>query len=282
MKLAMTILLAAQLCCNACEQRDTLLAVFWNLENFYDYHSESKPAIWTAGRFRSKCNAVAKTLLKIAERYGRYPDIAAFSEMENPFVTRSLLATTLLSKLGYSYVHYDSHDHRNMDCSLIYREAELKLKSSEPKHIYSEEGEILPTRDILLVQFDKLSVLVNHHPSQIGNKSEGRIRARERMTEIVDSLLSGGNQRVLALGDFNESLWPWKGQGTIKYNGLWEKIDGCFHYGEIELHEYVYEDDMLLTKDKTYGGVKPRRCFTGPSYSGGISDHLPIVLLISF
>lgn len=282
MKLTMTLLLAAQLCCNPAEQADTLLAVFWNLENFYDYRSPSKPAVWTSRRFYAKCDAVAKTLIKIADEYGRFPDIAAFCELENPFVSNSLLSTTLLSKLSYRIVHFESPDHRNMDSALIYRETVLDMEKASPKHIYTTKGEILPTRDILLAEFSNIAVMVNHHPSQIGGKREPRLLARKRMEEIADSLVLSGTKRILAIGDFNEVLWPQKGPGTIKYNGKWEKIDGCFVYGDIKIEESVFDDGMLLEKDKTFGGLKPRRCFTGPTYSGGISDHLPIVVVLSF
>ena len=36
--------------------------------------------------------------------------------------------------------------------------------------------------------------------------------------------------------------------------------------------------DILTTADKSYGGVKPLRTFSGPRYLGGVSDHYPIVI----
>ena len=277
----MTRLLALLLAAVPAAGQDSLLAVFWNLENFFDYRSEAAPQFWTRGRFYAKCDAVAKTLMLIADRYGRLPDIAAFAEIENSFVMHSLVSSTLLRKLGYSAVHFESPDHRGIDCGLIYRKSVLELLDSYPKHVYDSSGAVMATRDIVVAEFGGITVLVNHHPSRIGGKSDRREAAMGRMLGIADSLRSAGRRRVLAVGDFNDELWPSEGSGTLKYNGRWEKIDGHFSFGALEVDEKVFVSPLLLVPDKAFGGMKPRRCFTGPRYEGGISDHLPIVLEVS-
>lgn len=282
MKLAVIKLLALLLPAVAASGRDSLLVVFWNVENFFDYRSDAAPQFWTAGRFYSKCDAVAKTLMRISERYGRHPDIVGFAEIENAYVLRNLVSSTLLRKLGYRTVHYESPDHRGIDCGLIYRSGRLKLRASAPKHVYDSSGALMATRDILLAEFDSLAVLVNHHPSKIGGKSDRREAAMRRMLGTADSLRSAGCPRVLAVGDFNDELWPQEGPGTLKYNGGWEKIDGYFSFGSLEVREEVFADPLLMTEDKAFGGMKPRRCFVGPRYEGGVSDHLPIVLTVFF
>ena len=277
----MARLLALLLAAVPAAGQDSLLAVFWNLENFFDYRSEAAPQFWTRGRFYAKCDAVAKTLMLIADRYGRLPDIAAFAEIENSFVMHSLVSSTLLRKLGYSVVHFESPDHRGIDCGLIYRKSVLELLDSYPKHVYDSSGAVMATRDIVVAEFDGITVLVNHHPSRIGGKSDRREAAMGRMLGIADSLRSAARRRVLAVGDFNDELWPSEGSGTLKYNGRWEKIDGHFSFGALEVDEEVFVSPLLLVPDKAFGGMKPRRCFTGPRYEGGISDHLPIVLEVS-
>ena len=277
----MTRLLALLLAAVPAAGQDSLLAVFWNLENFFDYRSEAAPQFWTRGRFYAKCDAVAKTLMLIADRYGRLPDIAAFAEIENSFVLHSLVSSTLLRKLGYSAVHFESPDHRGIDCGLIYRKSVLELLDSYPKHVYDSSGAVMATRDIVVAEFGGITVLVNHHPSRIGGKSDRREAAMGSMLGIADSLRSAGRRRVLAVGDFNDELWPSEGSGTLKYNGRWEKIDGHFSFGALEVDEKVFVSPLLLVPDKAFGGMKPRRCFTGPRYEGGISDHLPIVLEVS-
>ena len=176
--------------------RDSLLVVFWNVENFFDYHSPEKPQYWTAGRFYAKCDAVAKTLLRIADRYGRLPDAVGFAEVENGYVLRQLNATTALRKLDYRIVHYESPDHRGIDCALLCRRSTLPLRASAPKHVPDSAGGVMATRDILLAEFDSLAILVNHHPSQIGGKDERREAARARLQALTDSLHAAGTVRT--------------------------------------------------------------------------------------
>ena len=265
----------------AYSQQDSLLVVFWNVENFFDYHSEGKPQYWTKGRFQAKCDAIAKTLLRIADRYGRLPDAVGFAEVENAFVLRRLVRETALRKLDYRIVHYDSPDHRGIDCALLCRESTLPLRASAPKHLLDSAGGVIATRDILLAEFDRLAILVNHHPSQLGGKAERRELAQARLRALTDSLHTAGQPRTLAVGDFNQDLWG-RGGGTIKYNGQWEKIDGGFAEGFLRVREEVFADPLLLEEDKAFGGTKPRRTFVGPRYTGGVSDHLPVVFIVYY
>lgn len=264
------------------QKQDSLLIVFWNVENFFDYRSENKPQYWTKRRFYTKCDAVAKTLLRIADRYGRLPDAVGFAEVENAFVLQQLVSATALRKLDYQIVHYDSPDHRGIDCALLCRRSTLPLRGSAPKHLTDSAGAVLDTRDILLAEFDSLAILVNHHPSQLGGKTQRRERARTRMRELTDSLRAAGQPRVLSMGDFNQDLWPGAPGGTLKYNGRWEKIDGHFAEGFRTVREDIFADPLLLEPDASFGGQKPRRTFVGPRYRGGISDHLPVVIVVYF
>ncbi|MBR4524889.1 MAG: endonuclease/exonuclease/phosphatase family protein [Bacteroidales bacterium] len=261
-------------------QQDSLVVVFWNVENFFDYRSENKPQYWTKRRFQAKCDAVAKTLLRVADRYGRLPDAVGFAEVENAFVLRRLLSETALRKLDYRIVHYDSPDHRGIDCALLCRRSTLPLRGSAPKHVPDSAGGVMATRDILLAEFDSLAILVNHHPSQLGGKADRRELALARLGALTDSLHAAGQRRTLAMGDFNQDLWG--GRGTLKYNGKWEKIDGGFAEGFARVREEVFDDPVLLEADKAFGGEKPRRTFVGPRYTGGVSDHLPVVFVVYF
>lgn len=274
--------------------RDSLLVVDWNLENFFDCKDsggadrEWTPQggrHWTKSRFNAKCEAVAKVLLRVCDRFGRLPDIVTVQEIENRQVLKSLLQSTALQKLDYAIVHYDSPDKRGIDCGLLYRKSRLKLTGSAPKHITDSTGATINTRDILSARFEfdslTFAVLVNHHPSKLGGKDEKRRAAFSRMEFLCDSLQADGCLRVLCVGDFNDDLWHEGGKGTIKYNGEWEKIDGCFARGFRNCVETVFDDPMLSEPDRRWGGTKPRRTYVGPRYQGGVSDHYPIVLELS-
>ena len=325
--------------------------VFWNLENFFDYKSDGVSASemeysasgerrWSKKRFYDKCNGVAKTLLLCGEADGEGggpPDIAGFAEVENAFVVRQLVNSTLLAKLDYGIVHYDSPDRRGIDCALIYRKSRVSLVDSTPCHLLDSSGSVVPTRDLLLARFDcggdTIAVIVNHHPSKLGGGKDGRRKlAMKRMNAICDSLESRGTHRILCIGDFNDDVWS-EGKagaeergggagsvavdgsdkgggnggrrgslgggdrpsgrcassgeagrtggtgGTIKFNGVWEKIDGHFARG-LEVRETVLHAPHLLTRDKAFGGLKPLRTYSGPRYLGGLSDHLPVIFEI--
>ena len=100
----------------AAGERDSLLTVFWNLENFFDWKDDgggdsdrefsSRGArFWTKSRFYAKCNAVSKSILWVADSYGKLPDVIGFCEVENKGVLSRLLSSTLLRKSDYYIVH---------------------------------------------------------------------------------------------------------------------------------------------------------------------------------
>ena len=65
-------------------------------------------------------------------------------------------------------------------------------------------------------------------------------------------------------------------------SGAWEKIDGYFSRGAIEVKETVFNDPCLTEPDRSFGGTKPRRAFIGPRWNGGVSDHYPIILEVHY
>ena len=258
---------------------DSLLVVSWNVENFLDYRIDTTGR-YTRKRFYTKCNAIAKTILLIADKKGRLPDAVALMEVGDRYVLDRLIQDTPLRKLDYDIVHYESPDRRGIDCALLYRRSTLHLNHSERKPLLDSSRAVMRTRDILLAEFDSLAILVNHHPSKVGADS-GRRRAvaMKRMTDVMDSLTTPA---ILSVGDFNDDVWHDGAPGTIKYNGAWEKIDGYFSRGAIEVKETVFNDPCLTEPDRSFGGTKPRRAFIGPRWNGGVSDHYPIVLEICY
>ena len=223
--------------------RDSLSAVFWNLENFFDWRNDSTSVSdaefssrgarhWTRKRFEAKCNAIAKTMLWTASETGRLPDVVGFAEVENSFVLKRLLRGTLLRKLDYKFVHFDSPDRRGIDVALLYRESVLELIDAKPCHLYDtvkaassgvDSCRIMPTRDILLCRFrlkdhpggngedaagGEFAVFVNHHPSKYGGAAVSDARRRAavgRLRFLADSLSAAGTGRILAFGDFNDT-----------------------------------------------------------------------------
>ena len=287
--------------------------LFWNLENFFDYHNDSLSTAdaefssfgerrWTKKRFLTKCRTMAKALFWIGEQLGDMPDVLAFAEVENRYVLWKLLDETPLRKLDYRIVHYDSPDPRGIDVALLYRSERWDTLSSQPCHV----GQ---TRDILQVTIikkgvgDTLSILVNHHPSKYGGATASQIRrqaAVDRLRAVADSLQQRGERHIVALGDFNDTpdnplyatLPPVlhsladslhrAGRGTIRFNGVWELIDLAFVSESLRKRARMdlLTIPFLMVRDGSHPGDKPLRTYEGPRYKGGVSDHLPFMVTI--
>ena len=298
---------------------DSLLVVFWNVENFFDYTDQrtgESDAEWSSGgnrkwtrkRFHAKCDNVAKSLLWIGDRYGKMPDVIGLAEVENKLVLWKLLNETMLRKCGYRIVHHDSGDRRGIDVALLYRESSF-TKVTHSSVVPYQDGSRMTTRDILQVCLEdrmgqRINMIVNHHPSKFGgaDASEGRRSAvMKTLRSICDSLATADiGVPIVAMGDFNDtpdgsqfrcldgillnkadSLFD-AGRGTIRYKGKWDLID-MFMVSESISEQSVMdiiEIPFLMTYEKKYPGLKPLRTYSGPRYIGGVSDHCPIVLTI--
>ena len=301
-------------------REDSLFLMFWNLENFFDWRRDTVLASsseaeftslgkrhWTKRKFVRKCQAIAKALLWTADEQGSLPDVFGVAEVESEKVLELLLKETALRRQGYGIVHYESPDPRGIDVALLYRKRRLKLLDSKPLRISNDSLPPLLTRDILLVSFrreggDSIAFLVNHHPSKYGSSSDWRREAAMvRLETITDSLLASGQKNIVAMGDFNDTPGSTaeyskkmvnlaaplaaRGQGTIKYSGRWEMIDMFFispflAKSNPAARMKVEKIPFLMVKDNTHSGEKPLRTFTGPRYTGGVSDHCPITLVI--
>lgn len=265
--------------------------MFWNVENLF----ESRP------HFRDKCNGIAKTIMLAGDEFGEVPDIIGLAEVENRDAVQKLVSRTALRKLDYGIVHYDSPDHRGIDCALLYRRSRFRVLHTKPCHLTDSSGRLLLTRDILLVvvepglaegiRHSPIAILVNHHPSKVGKGSDGRRElAMARLQALRDSLMAEGINRIVAVGDFNDEVIPAegvvpaypKGAGTIKFQGKWEKIDGCPVLEGLQAREHIFAPPHLSTRDTRFSGQKPLRTFSGPRYLGGLSDHYPILLQIQY
>jgi endonuclease/exonuclease/phosphatase family metal-dependent hydrolase len=299
--------------------QDSLVVMFWNVENFFDHvdqgtgesdkeFSSFGARHWTKRKFQTKCDDIAKSVLWIRDEYGRMPDVIGLSEVENRWVLWKLLTNTLLRKYDYRIVHFDSGDRRGIDVALLYRESVFR-KVSHSLTVPMVGGKRMSTRDMLQVCLEdlmgqKINMIVCHHPSKYGGAEESSSRRNAAMGALrglCDSLeISDPDVPIVAMGDFNdtpdgvqfrlldgvlvnkaEGLFE-AGQGTIRYQGVWELID-MFIVSEslVDISEMkIVQMPFLMTYEKKYPGMKPLRTYSGPRYVGGVSDHCPIVLCI--
>ena len=293
------------------QEQDSLLVMFWNVENFFDWtdqgtgesdkeYSSYGERHWTRKRFYRKCDMICKSVMWIADRYGRIPDVIGLAEVENRGVLTKLLSSTLLRKYDYGIIHHDSGDRRGIDVALLYRKSVMRPLSTS--FITPED---IQTRDILHVNMlcssgKHMDFIVNHHPSKYGGEKASehkRTKVMDCLEALCDSLCRIGRDNIVAMGDFNDTPdgsqfdilgksfenmglpFHERGDGTIRYKGKWELIDNFLVSTDVGAsHMLVVRIPFLMTYDNRYPGEKPLRTYTGPRYVGGISDHCPILV----
>ena len=79
-----------------------------------------------------------------------------------------------------------------------------------------------------------------------------------------------------------------KNTGTYKYQRQWNVLDqiiisGNLISGNRSMQVFpntarIFYRDFMLTKDKSYGGKRPKKTYHGKKHEGGYSDHLPVLV----
>lgn len=276
------------------------------------------PRRWTSHRYWKKLTDVAKVIATVAADGGGMVDLVGLCEVENDSVMAMLTRRSALRELGYEYIMTESEDERGIDVALLYQPMRFRLLEYEGVRVASREHGLRATRDLLYVKglvftetgLDTLHVIVAHLPSQAGGVEGDRNRAlaAQRLWELVDSIAGSGaatesqhtgqrdenrGRRILVMGDFNAGAKDKVFRntclritddrvdaGTYCFRGYWQWIDHVLVSDGIETlgAAKVVRMPWLLEENKTYGGRMPRRTFRGPTYHGGVSDHLPIVV----
>jgi hypothetical protein len=259
---------------------------------------------WTWSRYRDKLTAIAKVI--IASGRGEPPELVGLCEVENAMVLEDLVSHPILSPYRYNYLHRESADHRGMDVACLIRKGRIGACQWEYKAFAQP---VSGTRDVLHIavpwQGDTLDLFLVHLISKYGGAGATAALRREQSSQLVrlmDSVYSVSKEGwILAAGDFNERyqaysmeplrkarfggdslslLLPLNAYGSYKYLGRWSPIDQVLVLQSIPaaIRVSTLQLGPLLTEDTKYGGEKPRRCYEGYAYRGGISDHLPLLI----
>lgn len=293
----------------------TMRIVEWNVENAFDtQHDEGHndreflpngSHHWTNSRYRKKIDEVGRTIISLASQQTDIPAIIGLCEVENDSVLVQLTERSALRSAGYRYIMTDSPDRRGINVAMLYHPTFFRPIRHHSIRVPSAQHGLSPTRDILYVEGrtttgDTLHVFVCHLPSKTGGmKNTGKLRnlAAQTLRGGVDSLLAINSQaRIIVMGDFNatprepvfkklipplrETLPTSRRElnrpiGTYKFQGLWSYLDHILVSPNILTLGQAHEARLphLLNEEGA-----PFRAFRGPSYIGGISDHLPLVL----
>ena len=206
-------------------RHDLQTVAFYNLENLFDIHDNSRTndndflptsvKKWTPKRYDTKLRKLSFGISNIGKKEtGKHPAIIGVAEVESAKAIKDLISQKHLENCNYNYVHYDSLDERGIDVALIYDTTAFEVTHSEVFRIFlvNEEGMPDYTRDILLVSGfldgDIIHVIVNHWSSRREGEKETepkRMAASNKVDEIIANLrLEHGTIKIIVLGDFND------------------------------------------------------------------------------
>jgi len=272
---------------------------------------------WTASRYYKKLNAIARAITAAGE--WELPALIGLCEVENEEVLKDLIFGTILSAGNYGIVHRESPDPRGIDVALLYRRDRFRVADSRAWLPDTPDSIPVSTRNLLYVKVtegaDTFHLVLCHLPSRRGGVLAAE-DLRNWMIRLagsrVDSIMSasGGSAAVIVMGDFNatpeddlmtiltgngnlvnlSAALSREGKGSYKYQGKWEMIDqvlvspfiadsaGVWHTAPGSFR--VVDAPFLLTQDETYPGVKPFPAYGGYRWSGGYSDHLPVIIRV--
>ncbi|MCL2097579.1 MAG: endonuclease [Bacteroidales bacterium] len=206
--------------------------------------------------------------------------------------------------------------YRNDRFKLLHRhfyKLRLPSGSSRTREILYAKG-VLDSRDTLHVLVNHWPSKLGNAQQSLAK----RMTAARKAKAICDSIFGvNPSANILVMGDFNDSpeslpivkglaalppdtliinnrlynlMLPLakRGEGSYKYKSEWEMIDLFFVSGNMLLQSngikyknaYIFKADFLLEEDKKHHGKRPFRTYEGMKYLGGVSDHLPVVMIM--
>lgn len=268
---------------------------------------------WNQEKYQAKLQAIARVVADFGEESDA-PVLLGVAEVENKGVLNSLVEECGNVGAEYEYCHYDSSDERGIDVALLYRSDLFELQRSQA--ITPDVG--IPTRDILAVWGSlcgvDLFVAVVHFPSRIGGVSfteHRRVECCRLLREVVDSVrCAEPRRRVIIMGDMNDNpndksikevlgasgkrngtlLYnPFAGvrrrasRGSSVYQGEWNLYDNIIVSADfLESSELrLVEGGQIFRRGYLLDGKRhPLPTYRGVEYCAGVSDHLPVYVVL--
>ena len=273
---------------------------------------------WTNKRLILKQMRIRHLLSAIEAHpdYRKYPDVLAFAEVENRRIFDETISG--MQGLNYTSIYYDSSDPRGIDIGLAYNPKTIHPRTSRAYFVPGQRKptrKIIVAG--FSASTHPFHVILNHWPSRSFDtrwSEPNRIAAAKVVRHILDSLLVGNPKAdIIVMGDFNDepgdrsltavlgstfdasrlrakgnallyNCWSGcEGAGSYFYNNHWQQID------QILLSAGMLDNSGLYApKDAfrcfsffrllDYSGKKPWSTYEKRRYTGGYSDHLPLLL----
>ncbi len=258
------------------------------------------------------------TAVKAHPDYRKYPDIVAFAEVENRNVFEETLFR--IQSVSYKIIYYESPDPRGIDIGLGYNPKTLRPEISKAYSVPLGRATRKIIVAGFSAAGHPFHVILNHWPSRsfdTGWSEPKRLAAAKVTRHILDSLLVGKpNADIIVMGDFNDepenkslkqvvgssfdaakvkansnallyNCWNgYKGIGSYYFNKHWQHIDqilltaGMLDNRGLSATENAFRCFSFSRLLDKYG-KKPYATYEKRKYTGGYSDHLPLLLKAS-
>lgn len=319
MRRLITILLLL-LCHSAAIAQRADAVMFYNVENLFDTINNPATSDedflpladreWNSEKYHTKLARIASV---IADLHDQCPTLVGLAEVENRAIVEELARQEAIASANYAICHYESPDERGIDVALMYRPDRFRLAGSRAIRAAAEGL----TRDILCawgeMQGRPTYVIVVHLPSRIGGvrftEPERRACARQ-VREVVDSVLvASPKTQIIVMGDMNDNprnksirddlkathrpkevgelynpfaVLKRKGKGTSVYDGRWNMYDNIVVSQNTPLQPIRKHDKGAIYRHRALldNRGRPLSAYEGVEYTAGVSDHLPIWILI--
>ena len=267
---------------------------------------------WTWKRFQAKANAFAKALFWVETETGRLPDMDyKYVHYDSPdsrgidvaLLYRSSRLELLDSKPCHLFAADTVMATRDILLGVFKKDsAKVAVLVNHHPSKYGGAAESEPRRRIAV---ERLRFLAD----SLAAIGLDRIIAGGDFNDTPDNPVFGLLEPALA--PMHMDLFR-RGRGTIKYDGKWDLIDHIYvspalvsapmsesatdsSLGDADqqmdnggnhpsacARMRILRIPFLLTRDTVHSGEKPLRTYTGPRLTGGVSDHLPVLLEVSF
>ena len=251
-----------------------ITVAFYNAENLYDTVDntltddddflESGKRHYTKEIYSEKITHIAQVIADINKiNFPNSLAILGLAEIENDTVLNDLIHHTLLEKIDFRFIHFDSKDRRGVDVALIYNPKLFKVLTAYPIFVAipSQSKASHYTRDILYVEGmllgEKVHIFVNHWPSRVGGETKSypaRAAVAQALRRTIKKIATKDSlSKIIVMGDLNDDpisksvvkdlgttrdisiadtlLYnPWvdyyqKGIGTLAYQNAWGLFD---------------------------------------------------------
>lgn len=116
----------------------------------------------------------------------------------------------------------------------------------------------------------------------------------EPIDESISTVLGVETKNDKSNISLHNLMTPYVGKintGTNKFRNQWAVIDQFMVSSNLlnptskisigQKNAEILSFPFLLEDDEKYGGLKPRRTYNGRTYTGGFSDHLPVLLTLN-